>query len=317
MLDKLDFISGAFQLFPIDFFKNIFLTVFDKNALKQLPIQAYSLWLALFLLMVIISLFQNYRNLLKARIIEDTATSKIQSAAQGYIEITGKQYSLPHHAIVSPLSLTPCTWYSYNVCKKNIKNKWFIVSQGESSDHFLVKDSTGFCVIDPIGADITPSSHDSWYGFSATPNGKTKNKIMLLLSFIFGRYQYNEWRMEIGSPIYVLGNFITLHTGESALTQEALEEQAEKLVAQWEQEQNKTGAINAENQDALQQTADKNKNSVINMLSKKGLTARQPYLISNYTQQQLANKFRLKAALWLISFLIFMPCTFWWLSIKL
>lgn len=335
MNEQLDYVLQSFQLFPLDFFKSLLSTVFDREAVNQLPKQAYFFWLALFAIIAITGIFQHYRNLLKARTIEDTPASKIRSAAQGYSEITGKQYLLSNHQTIAPLSLKPCTWYRFEVYRKNQKNSWSMIAQGESSDHFIIKDATGFCVVDPTGADIHANSNETWYGFSANPEGKSKYKIMLILGFIFGGYQYKESRMEIESSIYALGNFATIRAGEASLTQEALEKQAEILLKKWEQDydkilskfdldkdgklssEEKLTMLKAAEQDIRERYATKNNDAVMNVLSKKGLTARQPYMLSNFTQEQLAKKYRLNAILWLTLFLIFMPYTFWWLSIKL
>lgn len=335
MFEQLEYIFQSFQLFPLDFFKGLFSTVFDRAAVNQLPKQAYLFWLALFAFMAIIGIFQHYRNLLKARTIEDTPASKIRSAAQGYSEITGKQYLLSNHHTVAPLSLKACTWYRYEVYRKNQKNSWSMISQGESSENFIIKDTTGFCVVDPRGADVHANSHDTWYGFSANPEGKSKYKIMLILGFIFGGYQYKESRMEIDSPIYALGNFATIRAGETSLTQEKLEKQADLLLKKWEEDydqillkfdldkdgklssEEKLTMLKAAEQDIRERYATKNNDAVINVLSKKGLTSRQPYMLSNMTQEQLAKKYRLHAILWLTLFLIFMPYSLWWLAIKL
>ena len=272
-MTEIDFILQSFKSTYFDFIHPIFSMAFDKNALSQLPTPVYLFWLALFLFVALMSLFQNYRHLLKARIIEDTPSSKIRSAAQGYSELTGKQYTLPNHALLlAPLSLKPCTWYSYKIYRKNQKNNWPIVAQGQSVESFMLNDLSDICIVDPTGADIHPNILETWYGFSANPQGKSKYKIMLFLGFLFGRYQYKEWRMDIGSPIYVLGNFSTLK---------------------------------------------KNEGSIINLISKTGLTARQPYLISNFTQLQLAKKYRLQSIFWLVLFLISMPYSLWWLSLKI
>ncbi len=335
MMEQLEFIAQSFQLLPIEFFKNLFLTVFDQAALRQLPKQVYLFWLSVFLLIALLSLYQNYRNLLKARTIEDTPASKIRSTAQGYAEVSGKQYSLPNHELLAPLSLTPCTWYRYAVYRKNQKHAWFLIAQGESIEHFMIKDGTGFCVVDPRGADIHSNTHDTWHGFSADPQGKSKHLIMLILGFIFGGYQYKESRMEVDTDVYALGNFATIRAGEASLTQASLEKQADLLVKQWENDYdslmakfdlNKDGKLSAEEKLAIQQAAEqeirekyaaKNQEAVINVLSKKGLTGRQPYLISSTTQEKLAKKYRFYAMLWLGSFFIFMPYSLWWLAIKL
>jgi hypothetical protein len=271
-MEQINFILQAFQLVPFNFFNDLFsVDFFDKAALKHLPNEAYFCWLALFVFITLSCLYQYYRNLLKARTIEDTPSTKIRSAAQGYSEISGKQYLLSDHPIIAPLSHIPCTWYAFSVYKKNKKNDYVLISQGKSSEPFNIKDSTGECMVDPIGADVHAKTQDSWYGFSANPQGKSKDKNILVSGFLLGKYHYKESRMDIDSPIYALGNFSTIREN----------------------------------------------NTEINILSQKGLTARQPFLISNFTQEKLAKKYRLYSILWLSLFLIFMPYSLWWVSIKL
>src|SRR5690606_9806630 len=60
------------------------------------------------------ALFFMVRNLRTARTIEDTPTSKIRSAAQGYVELSGTASSTGE-TIAAPLSGTPCLWYRYTI----------------------------------------------------------------------------------------------------------------------------------------------------------------------------------------------------------
>src|SRR5687768_16103865 len=44
-----------------------------------------------------------------------TPTSRIASAAQGYVELLGRGRNLPEFKVVSPLNQLPCVWYRYIV----------------------------------------------------------------------------------------------------------------------------------------------------------------------------------------------------------
>ena len=46
-----------------------------------------------------------------ARLIEDTPTSRIRSAAQGYVELAGNGLPLPATKNPAPLTQRPCTWW--------------------------------------------------------------------------------------------------------------------------------------------------------------------------------------------------------------
>ena len=58
----------------------------------------------------------SFMTLHRKRIIEDTPTSKIRSAAQGYVELVGYGQLMEGQPIVAhTLTGTICTWYDYSV----------------------------------------------------------------------------------------------------------------------------------------------------------------------------------------------------------
>ncbi|MGD8558591.1 MAG: hypothetical protein PVH04_02930, partial [Gammaproteobacteria bacterium] len=139
---------------------SIFSSVFDPAQLKQEILQASSqeFWFHAVLIIALTTAgfyfaFVFFR---RARIIEDTPTSKIRSAAQGYVELVGHGNTIDGPEIVAPLSKTPCTWYRYKVEKLDDKHDRTIDS-GCSEDLFMLVGETGTCVIDPEGAEVTPT----------------------------------------------------------------------------------------------------------------------------------------------------------------
>src|SRR3569832_2694177 len=52
-------------------------------------------------------------SLRRARLIEATPTSRIRSAAQGYVELAGAAVMMEGVPIIAPLTLLPCAWYRY------------------------------------------------------------------------------------------------------------------------------------------------------------------------------------------------------------
>src|SRR5688572_28978795 len=71
----------------------------------------------------------NYR---KLRHITDTPTSRVASAAQGYVELIGRADELPGITLLSKLTQRRCHWYRYNIDKKTSRDKWSHVESGES-----------------------------------------------------------------------------------------------------------------------------------------------------------------------------------------
>ena len=87
----------------------------------------------------------------KARLIEDTPTSKIRSSTQGYVELHGTAKWMEGPEIHAPLSGQPCVWYSYSVEEyvQHAKQKWRRIDSETSGHLFLLEDETGACLIDP------------------------------------------------------------------------------------------------------------------------------------------------------------------------
>ncbi len=135
----------------------------------------------------------NYRRL---RYISDTPTSRVVSAAQGYVELLGRADYLPGAKLLSKLTQLPCNWYRYSIDKKTRDEKWSHVESGESDDPFLIKDETGHCVIDPEGAEIITSRKQVWTS---------------------GGYRYTEWLLLPQDKLYAIGEFATLGGANSNL----------------------------------------------------------------------------------------------------
>ena len=53
-----------------------------------------------------------------ARLIEDTPTSRVRSAAQGYVELAGRGLPLDGTKNPAPLTQRPCVWWRYRISKK-------------------------------------------------------------------------------------------------------------------------------------------------------------------------------------------------------
>ncbi len=183
------------------------------EALKSIPEYAFFVILGFFILFGAYFFLQWYKYFKLARNIEDTPRAKIRSAAQGYVEIEGKQKALSHHPIIAPLSRLPCTWYRYTI-DQTVRKRWYRLEQAESTHAFVIYDETGESVIEPLGAKVTCALKDTWHGFSKYPNGKPSNIFMRLIS-LFGSYQYTEWRMEEGMYLYAAGNFATRHDDQT------------------------------------------------------------------------------------------------------
>jgi len=131
---------------------------FDSDSFKMLLLCA----------VFIVAGIAGYRDgIRRMRHASDTPTSKIHSAAQGYVELKGTL--IPVHnqpPLLAPLSGTPCLYWKYDIQKykygfNNFNNLEFI-EEGSSDTWMSLADETGECFIDPTNAHATAHQSKSW-----------------------------------------------------------------------------------------------------------------------------------------------------------
>ena len=172
-----------------------------------------------------------------ARLIEDTPTSRIRSAAQGYVELAGNGRPLGGTSNPAPLTQRPCVWWRYRISKRTERGTgsgrregWQTVAAGTSSLPFLLDDETGQCIVQPDGAEVVPTESTTWYGETPWPTSGPGHKLALT----GGRsYRYVEDRIYEHERLYVLGDF------RSTASAVELDQPAElaRVLAEWKQDQ--------------------------------------------------------------------------------
>ncbi len=90
--------------------------------------------------------------------------------------------------------------------KSQDSTSWSTVEKDTSVGFFHLKDETGEILVNPMGADVTPSLQRVWHGDARRPNGDSLSRFGASLK---GRYRYTERIMRPGEPIYALGHFET------------------------------------------------------------------------------------------------------------
>lgn len=258
-----------------------------------------------------------HRSLKRARLIEDTPTSKCRSAAQGYVEIIGTQALLPGDPIRAPLTGRRCTWWEFCVEEKRTtyergrtRTRWVTIERGRSDSLFLIRDDTGEAIINPEGADVTPSGSDSWYGNSRHVTGLAQSR-----GLFGGRYRFTEKRMHEGDPLYAIGWFASY----SQQTSIDRERETAELLAHWKRDQatllrrfdaDGNGAIdmaeweNARNAARLEVEAQFRKRLLspeLHVLSRP--TDGRPFILSVLPETHLTRRFRCFALAGLLLFL--------------
>lgn len=157
------------------------------------------------------------KRMAEARYLQDTPTSKIRSAAQGYVELYGV---LQEHKASLQARLTgkPCLWWRFKVEEYSSgeeRNSWRVVKSGSSEACFLLSDGTGECLIDPKGAEIRPATKEVWQSDQAP---LTMGGGGLFDWFSSGKqYRYTEERLHAGEPLYAIGDFQTRGGGQQGL----------------------------------------------------------------------------------------------------
>ncbi|WP_153117949.1 hypothetical protein [Rhodocyclus tenuis] len=170
-------------------------------------------WLICLALLALLSLFAWLSAVRRRRTITDTPTSRIASAAQGYVELGGRGKALDGTPLFSPLTGFPCLWYRFQIETKDHDGKWRTVERGESKSSFLLDDDSGECVIDPERAEIM-----------------SRHKEVRTI----GSRRHSEWTLQIGDPIYAIGEFRTI--GGAALELDAAND-TRALLADWKEDQ--------------------------------------------------------------------------------
>lgn len=176
-----------------------------------LKLESRNGWLICLSIMAAISILAWLSALNRLRTIRDTPTSKIASAAQGYVELTGRGHPFGE-PLLGKLSLLPCLWYRYKIERQDSEKKWKTMDSGESDDSFILRDETGECVVDPEQAEIFTQHRDQWHD---------------------GDYRYTEWKLIEHDSLYVIGQFRT--QGGSSLEFNTREE-LNALLAEWKKD---------------------------------------------------------------------------------
>lgn len=148
-------------------------------------------WLYCLPPIALFSLFAWRSSVTRLRLIRDTPTSKISSAAQGYVELVGRGMPFGETLVLSHLKQLPCLWFRYQI-EENFRTRqtesWRTIEFGESHDSFILRDASGDCVVDPERAEISTIYKDQWRE---------------------GNLRYTEWKLIKYDELYILGEFRT------------------------------------------------------------------------------------------------------------
>jgi hypothetical protein len=234
------------------------------------------------ILTAIISLFAWMSTLRRRRAITNTPTSRIASAAQGYVELIGTGRPLDGLPLLSHLTQRPCLWCRWKMEEK-YGNKWRTVDRGESEFSFLIDDGSGHCIVDVEGAEILTRHKEIWCD---------------------GSYRCTEWNLLINDRIYAIGEFRTLDGGSVELDARL---DLKELLAEWKKDRatllkrfdlDGNGEIDEKEWELARQTARREVSRIhqevrnapdVHMMTSPGNGRH--YLLSNIGPDQLTNRY--------------------------
>lgn len=262
-------------------------------------------WLACLAVIALISVFAWLSALYRLRTLRNTPTSRIASAAQGYIELEGRGAQFCDPPILSQLRHQPCLWSRFRVEERQ-QDEWKTLDSGETSHSFMLRDGTGECVIDPEHAEIITQHCDQW---------QQEN------------FRYTEWKLIEQDRLYVIGQFRT-HSDDVLFfdKRQALSE----MLADWKADMpgllarfdlDKDGVLNADEWELARVAAKHEVEKVDRDFQAQPATSSvsQPpdgrlFLISNISQARLSRRYLLWGLAHLIVFFASLGGLGWFFS---
>ncbi|PHS23405.1 MAG: hypothetical protein COA83_09960 [Methylophaga sp.] len=255
------------------------------------------------------------------RLIENTPTSKIRSAAQGYVELNGKAKLMDGASIVSPISGRACVWYRYKIEKEvthrdskgNTTTSWQTIKSASSDELFLIEDETGRCIIDPDDADVVTTDKRIWY----------KNEFMQ-------SRRYTEELIIESEPLYAIGLFKTVDRTETHKYKYHISE----LLRQWKKSPNllllkydkdNNGELNEQEWRQVRLAAQKQVHrnygqqalqEPLNLL-KMTHNKDQAFILSTLSEQQLIKRYKIHLVGYILAFFIIGSFVAWAVSIRI
>ena len=191
-------------------------------------------WKAALAIGALLAFIYGFRNWRLARLIEDTPVSRVRSAAQGYLELSGTARQCDGKPNAGPLTQLPCVWWLFQIEHRTGSGKntrWETINRGTSVAPFRLADDSGECLVGPAGADVRPGSRSSWSGalpWPVPPGGGQR-----FFGLGGGDYRYTEHRINEYERVSVIGEFRTFGGVAAA----DVTGQVMKLLNEWKRDQ--------------------------------------------------------------------------------
>lgn len=122
--------------------------------------------------------------------LKNAPVSTVATAAPGLVELAGIADLSGETPVLSHWKQRPCLWCRYEMEERVggswMGRGWSAVDSGETGAAFVLRDATGFCVIDPASAEIVTRHRARW---------------------TLGHRRYTEWTLRQGDALRVIGLF--------------------------------------------------------------------------------------------------------------
>lgn len=310
----------------------------NLHTTKHIPLLWFAVIAIILAALCVYFLFKTFKNLKLSRIISNTPLSKLRSAAQGFVKVSGTVSSLPNMALLSsPLKQRPCCWYRYTIEREerddNNNTEWVTVAHGESHHLFQLTDSTGQCIIFPSNSDITGAQHDTWYQYGNIQDNDIASNFLGKLGHVIDqatRYRYQEFRITPDQNALALGFFQTLHTKNTPnpIIDHPAAEKMKVQLLKIKQSTSKHPFLNKIYDSLMSKQLEEFQNAATqwdnyakttesaNLLSHHQMIDR-PFIISNFDEKTLVKHYRRSVFLDMIAFIGFGIATIVFIALKL
>jgi E3 Ubiquitin ligase len=159
--------------------------------------------------LALFALWRFFVRLRRERLVADTPLVRIRSAAQGYVKVCGLAQPAAAAPIASPLTSRPCVWWSYEIAHQERDSRghtrWSVEESAASVELFVLTDGDAQCLVGPVKAEITPTTHNVWYGEDSWPPGPPPAGDFSLPLLHTGNWRYTERLLGVGDQLTVMG----------------------------------------------------------------------------------------------------------------
>jgi hypothetical protein len=213
-------------------------------------------------------------------------------------------------------------WWDYQVARRERDSKgnsqWSAVEHATSVAPFILADADAQCLIGPVGADVTPTARDVWYGAGPRPSGPPAEGLGMFSTE--HDYRYTERLIAPGTHLSVLGEL----RSRSEVAQ--IDEQVRARLAEWKKDQgrllerfdrNHDGQLDADEWEAarsaaraeIESSAGHSATERVSVVAQ--TTHGEPFLIAPLDGEQLLRREKRHALVSLLASVLFVALTLW------